>query len=678
MSTELPILTLADLVEILHRRLAWVIAVIILAVSAAGAASLLRTPSYEAAAAIALDQGDGPVDFSKERDPRSSTYSVLNTEREALLANAVLKQALDQGGLMTNPIYQDAVDPIAVLRDRLRVATNRDSLVITLRLRDEDPQRAQNALAAVVNVYLAQQSERLRQRDEEHITFLAQQVGEKEASAQTSRQAESAFRLERGLLGSDPERNLISQRLSELYTQEAELQRRKDASFQTIAAVTAAEALAEPVERRRALLGIEAIANQPLVGSQLRAVAEVHAEIAVLGQKYLQRHPRMVEANEQLLAREHQLDDAIATARDGLLLADRTVIAQIDGLRARVLEDEKRLAQFREDLITLAKLSEETQTHARMQALLTTRLEEQRISARLDRRRSVVLDAALASFTPVGPGRALILVLGLGMGLVLALTVPVIVDLLDRRLTTIDDARTASGLPVLAEIPALNAPFRLHPGVLGDDVGAEATRLLRSAITMHFAGDPSPRCIAIAPVDRHCELGVISARLAASLALAGARVLLVEADLRQTPLDAILLRSSDGGFADLLLGQPGVTPVASPIHNLDYLGPGAIPNGIGELLHSHCLPEWLDQCRHSYDFVVLNGSQLDAYADTLAMMPYLDLLVVVARTRSTTRRALARAVGMLNPFADRVLGLVLQGQAHSSVKMTVREEVADA
>jgi len=678
MATELPILTLADLVEILQRRVAWVIAVVVLAVGAAGAVALLRTPSYEAAAAIALDQGDGPVDFAKERDPRSSTYSVLNTEREALLANSVLKQALDQGSLMTNPVYQDAVDPLAVLRDRLKVSTNRDSLVINLRLRDEDPQRAQTALSAVIDVYLAQQSERLRQRDGEHIAFLAQQVAEKEASANASRQAESAFRLEHGLLGSDPERNLISQRLGELYAQEADLHRKKDASAQIINALTAADNQIEPLERRRAMLGIEAIANQTLVGSQLRALAEINAQIAALTQKYLDRHPRMVEAHEQLLARENQLDDAIATARDGIVLTDRTLIAQIDGLHARVLEDEKRLAQFREDLITLAKLGEETQNHARMQALLTTRLEEQRISARLDRRRSVILDAALASFTPVGPGRSLILVLGFGVGLVLALTVPVIVDLLDRRLTSIDDARTASGLPVLAEIPALAAPFRLHAGALGDDAAAEATRLLRSAITMRFAGDPSPRCLAIAPVDRHCELGVVSARLATSLALAGARVLLVEADLRHAPLNAIMPRHSDGGLADLLLGHPGVTPAATPIHNLDYLGPGTIPDGIGELLHSHCLPEWLEQCRRSYDFVIMNGSQLDAYADTLAMMPYLDLLVVVARTRSTTRRALARAIGMLNPFADRLLGLVLQGDRQAAARLTVREEAADA
>jgi len=135
-------LTLADLAAIAWRR-RWLTAGVGLAVCIALFTGLMRqTPLYEAKAKLAVDRGRKAVEFQADPESGRIEFSLLNTQRDMLQSEVVLKAALTAAGADARPPYSTAREPTEALRRRMKVATSRDSWVIQVSVRDESPEGA--------------------------------------------------------------------------------------------------------------------------------------------------------------------------------------------------------------------------------------------------------------------------------------------------------------------------------------------------------------------------------------------------------------------------------------------------------------------------------------------------------------------------------------------------------
>ena len=123
------------------------------------------------------------------------------------------------------------------------------------------------------------------------------------------------------------------------------------------------------------------------------------------------------------------------------------------------------------------------------------------------------------------------LLLGLGLGLGAAL----LRESLTTKVETADELATASGVPVFAEIPAETAILKMHsPEDLAINprlrVVAEALRDLRTNLLFT---DENIRSIVVTSPDGSHGKTTVAFALAATLARAGAKTMLVDADLRR-------------------------------------------------------------------------------------------------------------------------------------------------
>jgi tyrosine-protein kinase Etk/Wzc len=160
----------------------------------------------------------------------------------------------------------------------------------------------------------------------------------------------------------------------------------------------------------------------------------------------------------------------------------------------------------------------------------------------------------------------------------------------------------------------------------------------------------------------------VAANLARSLALAGAKVVLVDGDLRTGKLHEALGVPAEPGLNQLL--SRGVSlehlAVSTSVPNLHFVPRGPVCSDCGELFVSPAIDRLLELLSSFFDYVLIDSAPIFAASDTLSLAPKVDGAIFVLRD-SFTRANLAReALSQLYQLEVRVLGIVFNRAAGST------------
>jgi capsular exopolysaccharide synthesis family protein len=98
---------------------------------------------------------------------------------------------------------------------------------------------------------------------------------------------------------------------------------------------------------------------------------------------------------------------------------------------------------------------------------------------------------------------------------------------------------------------------------------------------------------------------------------------------------------------------------STPIAGLCVLPCGYIPPNPAELLGSDALREVLQGLRRKYDWVLVDAPPILAMADTPVLCPFVDGLVLVVWSESSSRPALRRALDQIERVGGKLTGVVL-------------------
>jgi capsular exopolysaccharide synthesis family protein len=296
----------------------------------------------------------------------------------------------------------------------------------------------------------------------------------------------------------------------------------------------------------------------------------------------------------------------------------------------------------------------------------------------------------------------LTLALALVVGGMLGTGTAVVLDLLDQRIRSLDELRRLTDLAVLGRVALL--PGR-RSGALGP-IGlisyakprsswAEAYRAIR--INIDFLRRRNPRLQVLLVTSPYSRDGKTTAasNLAISFALAGRRVLLIDADLRSPALDEVHGLRREPGLSHLLKDllplhqadlrspaldevhglrrEPGLSHLLkdllplhqvvqqSKIENLEVITVGPeVPNP-DELLSSPRLKELLDEARQTYDVILLDSSPLLAAVDPAIVGAVVDGVVLVARSETLRRRDVVHVLELLKIVGASILGMLING-----------------
>jgi capsular exopolysaccharide synthesis family protein len=274
-------------------------------------------------------------------------------------------------------------------------------------------------------------------------------------------------------------------------------------------------------------------------------------------------------------------------------------------------------------------------------------------------------------------------VLGAIIGLLLGIGIALVLERFERerRLRDPDDLEAAYDLPLLGVVP--KSP-NLAAGTRGAELSPaelETFNLIQARLRFFNVGRDL-RTMLITSAAREEGKTTVARNLAEAATRSGARVLLVEADLRNPTLAARLGLPDGPGLAEVMLGD---VQLEGAVNCLDLGGPGQLnsaktldvlaaaaagsPNP-GELIGSFMMGATLEKARSEYDLVVLDTPPLTSVADAFPLLAKVDGVVVVARLGQARRDLSERLRRTLDRSGAPQLGLIANAGPAGSAEAT--------
>jgi len=257
----------------------------------------------------------------------------------------------------------------------------------------------------------------------------------------------------------------------------------------------------------------------------------------------------------------------------------------------------------------------------------------------------VVDDAVVNTQAPVKPKRALIAAVALLLGGMIGTGIVLVRAMLNRGIENPEDIEKL-GLPVYATVPlsetqqAMDKKKRSRKdptaGLLAienpADLAVESLRSLRTSL--HFGMmDARNNILMISGPSPGVGKTFVSANLAAVMAMANQRVLLVDADMRRGFSNDVFGVSNHKGLSDLLAGKVTVEEATehSGVEGLDFISRGTVPPNPSELLMSKRFDEFLKQASENYDLVIVDTPPILAVTDPAIVGKHAGTTMLVAR-----------------------------------------------
>ena len=298
-----------------------------------------------------------------------------------------------------------------------------------------------------------------------------------------------------------------------------------------------------------------------------------------------------------------------------------------------------------------------------------------------------VLVPATVPTDPVSPKPMRSALLGFSVSLLVALGLAFLLEQFDTRLHQPDEIAQALRQPILGRVPRIShkqlqeSPLitMKHP----DGQVAEAFRMVRTNLDF-MAVDAEVRSLAITSCIQGEGKSVTLANLAISMAMAGKKVVLVDADLRRPKQHKYFGLDNEAGVSTVAAGRSGLTESLVPVQleavrgeeaaadfagwcagseacdRLYVLPSGPIPPNPGEIVASNRFGAIIEKLEREADVVLLDTPAMLAVGDTSAIAAKVDGLIFLVDMKVVKRPQLLTAADQVMRLPVKRLGIVLR------------------
>lgn len=542
-----------------------------------------------------------------------------------------------------------------------------NSFLIGINVTHQDPEAAALVANAYVKQFMTYLIENAGGRNDAALGYLNEQAERLRKESEAADTKLQQYMKEKNLLSLESSQNMVADALKSSFghLQEARLN------------LLRFEDMVKQVEDYKAhgknLFEISFIAGYsavPGLKSQLDGLLQQQARLT---ERYLEKHPLMIDNANNIAITQEQLDKALA-------LAIAALYAQRDEARQSVKTYEAEYAKREKDSLALGDMSIEFGSLKREADVkkqnymgILNRLNETRTTTAIDKLPLHPLDPATVNYSPFSPNKSGITRTCIGIGVLIFIGVAVGLSFIDDRIKSAWDVESFIGANLLGIIPDLASmkDDEKYSLLLNDSQtpGAEAFLSVYSAIKIHSKLD-FPKSILVTSTIPGEGKTLISCNVAASFARHGKRTLLIDCDLRRPMLHRHFKQQNNAGLLSWfesgasLEGNLANLPTLGIIkvgENISLLCSGGRSKSPTEFLESALFGQLLEKLKHEYDLVIIDSPPLGAVTDSLLIAERVDEVVYVCRFNRAYRKHIRLYMRALRNGKNEVLGVVLNG-----------------
>lgn len=565
----------------------------------------------------------------------------------------------------------------------------RETRLIDISYRHTDPHLAAKIVNAVAQTFVDQNRENKTDSTSKTGTYLQKRIAELQSTIRAKEEELISYGKSHQILSLDANQNTVVERLEGLNKQLliAENERKlAESAYKASLQPGAAEALAEGGGSDRDVPSATKVVTDAEM--KLTELRQKRAELLV---ENTEKWPAVREVDKQIGALEKQMNDtrtrATRVVTTNLSTRYRQALATEESLRKAYDQQRAETLTQNEAAVQYRIIQQEIETNKTLLDGLLQRTKENDVVIAGTPNNIRVVDYAIAQKKPVGPRRTLIVGMSLLLALCCGIGLAFLIEYLDDSVRSVEDIENFLHLPSVALIPQVAAPKpkrRLaangNKGALASINGngsqevllrdvdsrsplSEAYRQLRTSILLSTAGR-APRTLLITssvPAEGKTTTAV---NTAISLGQTGARVLIIDADMRRPRLHSIFNLNSDQGLSSLLSREASESEIMAAVQmdkdsGVFVLTAGPVPPNPAELLGSGQMLNLVTALTNNFTHVVIDSPPIAAFTDGVLIAAMVDAVLLVVHSGKSSRKVVARARKLLRDVGARIIGVVL-------------------
>ncbi|MEL6494404.1 MAG: polysaccharide biosynthesis tyrosine autokinase, partial [Cyanobacteria bacterium J06623_7] len=658
-------------------------------------ASTMKKSVYEADAKIKFkgsSVNDTLSDVSKALgafSPIAEEGNPIDTEAEVLRSVPLIKKTINDPELQ---LKNDAGEKLSVtdFLKKLKVGSIAATDILEVSYVSEDPEEAAKVVNTLVKNYLdnnlvVNKAEAVSAKE-----FLEEQLPKVQASLRETETAIRQLKESNDFVAPDEDTRALIEGLRELQAEIAEAR----------GEMANANSQASYIRSKLGLTSEQAVvlttvSQSPEIRETISRLQNAESELAIVQSRFTPNSPNVVELQEQvnsladLLSKQtiaiggQQAKDIIDKITTGEIQEQLTSeLIQLEannfGLRQQIASLSEIEAGRRNKIRKVPQLEQKLrQLNRELESLESTykvlwqQLQTVRIAESQDPGNVRVISNAIVPNKPIS-SRAVGYLASGSLAFLAAAGVIYLLEITDKSLKTIDEAKQLYGYSWLGTIPGVDKIKVLNlPGSKQDDSVpkivvrdypslplSESYRMLQSNIKFLNSGR-SVNSIVVTSAAGQEGKSTIAANLAASMAQVGNKVLLVDANLHHPMQHQIWQTHNENGLSNVIAEQLEPKMLMEEVlPNLDLLTSGTMIPSSAAILDSQRMRMLIDRWSESYDYVIFDTPSLDMTADAPIMGRIADGVLLVVKPGSVDRAQASFTKEILDQSGLNMLGVV--------------------
>jgi len=578
-------------------------------------------------------------------------------------------------------------------------STVKDTRLINVSFRSANPDLAAYVANGIAEVFTAMNQEKRSGSSRKTNDFLQDRISSLQADIKSDEEKLVDLTQTAGILKTgDGEQTIVIDRLSGLNKQLLEAENeRKNAEANYLAVANSPDKVDALAEAEMARYVTEQENNiRTLQADIIKKIADLKQQRAQKLQEYQEGAPEIRELDAQIKSYESSIDQGTARfSKDLDSYRKRITSTILENLRTKYLQSKAQEDKVRADFdkqyseaqgqnqsaVNLKLLQQNIDTNKGFLENLRKQVSGNDVAAQGTDNNISVMEIAIPPDTPVAPRRlmtvagALLLSTLFGMGLALVL------EYVDDTIRSTDEIEAYLQLPALAAIPSIDSMPRRKLLLVGSENGedpspspllisadtrsslAEAYRHLRTSILLSSAGHAPKSLLVTSSLPAEGKT-TTATNTAISLAQTGARVLILDGDMRLPRLHGIFGIENGVGLSTILASDFDEESAMAAIKQnektkLFILPSGPIPPNPAELLGSEHMSRLLAFLQTRFTHVVIDSPPIASFTDGVLIASMVDGVILVVHAGKSSRQVVRRSRLLLQEIGAKVFGVVL-------------------
>ncbi|HUP91370.1 MAG TPA: polysaccharide biosynthesis tyrosine autokinase [Solimonas sp.] len=522
------------------------------------------------------------------------------------------------------------------------------------------PEVAAEIANAIADVYIESQLQARLDTTRKATEWLTAKLADIRQQLEISEKALQAFRDQEQIVNVGGARTLTEEELADYARRQREAQKRRT-ELQT-----AYEKVRQAGNDPRRLREISALLIDPLVSKANSSLLDAQEAVKQLEERYGSKHPQMAAAKARLDSAQGAMDLQLRVAAAGVkteyeiaLASERALNSQVQGTRSQIQRLDRKEYEF-------GQLQREVDSNRELFNTFLTRFKETDTAGSFEAISARVVDPAVTPREVFKPDKKKILLLALVGGLLFGILLALLRHLLSEEVRSAEELETLTRLPVFGVLPLVSKGLGRRKSLARlylekpKTPFAEGVRSIRAALQLSDVDKRFKRIMVTSSVPKEGKSCVSS-----SLAVAFGsieNVLLVDADLRMPSLHRLMeLPDKARGLVDVLTGKATLDEclLKHEPSGIWVLPAGTPPPNPGELLSSEPFARLVHELSARFDRIVFDSPPCQAASDALLLAKYVNAVLFVVKSDSTSRRAVKNSLKQLQYAQAPLVGNVV-------------------